>query len=158
VDVPPLIHFYHPGTGVSLELPIGFLAVADDERSATYGLTDDDEESVLALVVVQLLAAVEPGAETAAVQTTVEAFASSHGDQVEERIEVVDDCPTRTVVVHLPNGMPGSEPIATRDILVHFTAVAFGHGLRTISAFAPWAERDHWIDIFDEAVASCRFL
>ena len=156
MDVPSRIHFYSAATGVSFELPPGFESGFQDERSAQYEWRDDDDELVLARVVVLRL-----DAGGAAVRTVAEAFAGAAGDLVEERLAVIDDCPTATVVVHLPHGVSGSTPITgpgSDDLLAHFTAAEFSGAVRTITAFAPWADRDEWISVFDEAVASCRFL
>ncbi|SDO43086.1 hypothetical protein SAMN04515671_0913 [Nakamurella panacisegetis] len=156
MDVPSRIHFYSAVTGVSFELPPGFEAGAQDERSAQYEWRDEDDDQVLARVVVQQM---DVGA--AAVRTVAEAFAAADGDLVEERLAVIDDCPTATVVVHLPHGVRGSTPVTGPggdDLVAHFTAVEFSGAVRTVAAFAPWADRDRWIPVFDEAVASCRFL
>ncbi|MET3804455.1 hypothetical protein ABIB25_001450 [Nakamurella sp. UYEF19] len=161
MDVPTLIHFYSPATGVSLELPPGFENGFSDERSAQYEWRDDEDEEVLARLVVLVFAATDADAGEAAVRTVVEAFADADGDLIEERVVRIDDCPTATVVVHLPYGVKGSTPITgpgSADVLVHFTAAAFDGAIRTISGFAPWVERDRWTAIYDEAVGSCRFL
>jgi hypothetical protein len=161
VDVPALIHFYSPATGVSLELPPGFESGRQDSTSAQYEWRDDDDEHVLARLVVLALAALPTQDGAAAVLQVVEAFANADGDLIEERTATVDDCPTATVVVHLPNGVTGSTPIAgpgSDDVLVHFTAAAFDGKIRTIAGFAPWSERERWTDIYDGAVASCRFI
>ena len=156
MDVPSRIHFYSAATGVSFELPPGFESGLQDERSAQYELRDDDDEHVLVRVVIGT-----PDVGGAAVRTVAEAFADTAGDLIEERLAVIDDCPTATVVVHLPHGVTGATPITgpgSDDLMAHFTAAEFSSAVRTITAFAPWADRDEWIPVFDEAVLSCRFL
>ena len=156
MDVPSRIHFYSAATGVSFELPPGFEVGLQDARSAQYELRDDDDEQVLVRIVIA-----RPDVGGAAVRTVAEAFANTAGDLIEERLTVIDDCPTATVVVHLPNGVAGATPVTgpgSDDLMAHFTAAQFNGAVRTVTAFASWADRDEWIPIFDEAVASCRFL
>ena len=161
MDVPTLIHFYSPVTGVSLELPPGFESGLQDATSAQYEWRDDDDEEVLARLVVSALPSISPADGAAAVLQVVEAFANADGDLLEERSATVDDCPTATVLVHLPDGVTGSTPISGPDgddVLVHFTAAAFDGRICTITGFAPWSERARWTHVYDEAVSSCRFL
>ena len=152
MHAPPLIHFYSPVTGVSLELPVGFEAGPADEVSVCYQSRDADDEQVIAAVVVSVLARVaEPEADSV-VDAVVAATGEAAAQVLDRREQLVDDTRVITVRTVAPQTLPG------QDRLVQLSAVAFGGAVRTISASAPLADREFWQPVFEDLVSSCRFI
>lgn len=152
---PPLIHFYSPATGVSLELPVGFEPGPQTDTGATYLARDSDDEQVLASVVVSVVArALDTGADAAAaldaaVDATATAIATAAASVLDRREQWVDDTRVITLVTTPPSGA---------DDLVQLSVVGFGGAVRTIAATAPLPQRSRWEPVFEGMVASCRFI
>jgi hypothetical protein len=141
--VPGLVHFYSYVTGVSIELPVGFEFVGEDESSATYA--DRSEGGASSLVRVRVLGTVDAGAEPAAVRALADGFAALDGDVLDRREREVDGSLVATVVLRRPDGT-----------LLHQSAAADSGRLVAIVATAPAGS--FTADAYDGAIESIRFI
>lgn len=183
---PQQIHFFSYATGVSLELPRGFVVATSDEASESYVLFDEEpdseRETVAAFVDVRTVAAIDSAdddysaameAARQAVAAAVDAMGTHAAERRGRTWSEIDLEQVLQEEFHFPGGLPGATnpglPVAsasraaiadflTSDIAVIFAAVAFDGSLVTISAMAPSATMDAQRPIFAAALASARFI
>lgn len=158
MDVPDRIHFFSYETGVSLELPVGF--TEGDESAGGVAYVDHDDAAGVdrAAVIVTVAGPGVPGAERAAAEAMVAAAAEVVGREARD----IDDEAVAVARLRYRDGLPGrpdgADGLLAADLAVTFAAVVFGGSLVTLTAVAPWTDRDRYSAGFAAAVDSCRFL
>ncbi|WP_372729289.1 hypothetical protein [Nocardioides sp.] len=146
-----LVHFFSYRTGVSIELPVGFESVTEDESSVTYAVLDEDgaagprDPQMHLQVVGEFEEDATDADRTAAVRALADGFAGVDGELLGRADRLVDEEPTATVTLRRPDA----------DLLLHLTAAA--HGSRLLSIVASTSE-EAMLSSYDDAVASIRFI
>jgi hypothetical protein len=140
---PGVVHFYSYATGVSLELPVGFEFVGEDEVSAEYADRADDGPvtSDTPTVRIRVVGDIDDDGGPAAALELAEGFAASGSIARHDR--VIDGFPAFTVV--------------SRDgaRFLHQTAVAADGRLLSVIAVG---SDDGLLPAYDAAVDSIRFI
>jgi hypothetical protein len=142
---PGVVHFFSYVTGVSLELPVGFEFVGEDDASASYADRADDGPITDATPVVRMrvVGEIEEDGGVDAVRGLADGFDSAQRETITRREREIDECPAITVV--------------SRDAgrVLHQTAVVADGRLLSIIGAAP---SDDLLPVFDAAVDSIRFI
>lgn len=146
----PLLHFYSYATGVSLELPVGYEQLREDDASAAYAVLDDAGAAApgteLLVRVVGLLPETSTDTDRAALVAELSAALADQGGEVLATRElVVDEVPVRTLTLRPPDG-PG---------LVHASAAATDTRLLSVVGLAA---DETMLATYDAALASLRFV
>ena len=142
-------HFYSYVTGVSIELPLGFEEVGQDEVSATYADLGDHvaPEPGDAVVRVRVAAVLDteptPDARARAATELADALAGN-GEQLSRERRTVDEEQVETVVVRQADGT-----------VLHQTAACAG---RRLLAVVATVERDDLLAAYDRSIGSIRFI
>jgi hypothetical protein len=145
VNKPDVVHFYSYATGVSLELPVGFEFVGEDDVSASYADRADDGPVTVATPVVRVRVVAELMSDSAAdaVRALAGGFEAAERETVSRRELEIDDCPA-ICIVSRENGR-----------VLHQTAVAADERLLSVIAAAPG---DDLLPVFDAVLDSMRFV
>jgi hypothetical protein len=140
---PGVVHFYSYATGVSLELPVGFEAVGEDDVSAEYADRADDGPvtSDTPVVRIRVVGDIDDDAGAAAALDLAEGFAAPGSIARHDR--VIDGFPAVTVV-----SRDGARSL-------HQTAVAADGRLLSVIAVTSDAGL---LPAYDAAVDSIRFI
>jgi hypothetical protein len=144
-DAPDVLAFYSYATSVSIELPVGFRAEGEDGESATYAMTDDDDETVVARVQVRRVGRLD-GDATAAVHSLADGFAGS-GEVLDRRELTIDGLPAASVVVRRDDGW-----------VLHQGAIGGDGLLLSVVGMASPEVADELVPKLDTALASVRVV
>jgi hypothetical protein len=136
-----LVHFYSYATGISLELPLGFEAVAEDESSAAY---KDSDRPGAPTFQVRVVGEVDVVGELDAVHGLAAGFAAVDGTLLAQRDFEVDEAPGRTVVMQRVDGA-----------VVHQTALAAEGRLVSLVGTSPDSSL---VAAYDAAILSIRVI
>jgi hypothetical protein len=139
-----LVHFFSYVTGVSLELPVGFEFVGEDDASASYADRADDGPVTARTPIVRIRVVGEfEGDAASAVRGLADGFDAADRDTVWRRDREIDGCPAVTVLSR-DNGR-----------VLHQSAVIADGRLLSIIAAAP---NDDLVPVFDATLDSIRFI
>jgi hypothetical protein len=142
---PGVVHFYSYATGVSLELPVGFEAVGEDDVSAEYADRADDGPvtSETPAVRIRVVGDVDDDDDAGAAAALELADGFAAAGSIGRHDRVIDGFPAVTVV--------------SRDgaRLLHQTAVAADGRLLSVIAVS---SDDGLLPAYDAAVDSIRFI
>ncbi len=145
VTAPAVVHFFSYATGVSLELPVGFELVAEDEQSATYADRPEDGPATATTptVRIRVVGTLEDDDGRAAVRGLADGFAATGLATISRQDREIDECPAATVV--------------SRDggRILQQTAVAADARVLSIIAVAATEEQ---LPAYDAALDSIRFI
>ncbi|MEO9139108.1 MAG: hypothetical protein ABI345_08580 [Jatrophihabitans sp.] len=145
MNAPSVVAFYSYVTGVSLELPVGFEFMGEDDVSANYADRTDDGPVIASTPVLRVRVVGELDGEdgVGAVRDLADGFDAADRETISRRDLEIDGCPA-TCVESREAGR-----------VLHQTAVAADGRLLSIIGTAP---ADELLPVFDAALDSVRFI